>query len=102
MVTPEQQNWVAKLLGYDYKIIYYPSRENSATNALSHKPGSPILHYLYLPQVSLWEKIKKPSKKDAYISQVGRLKAHTNGVMGWIYIKLELLFLEDQRSEKNC
>jgi hypothetical protein len=37
VVTPEQQKWVTKLMGYDYEIIYRPGRENSAVDALSHK-----------------------------------------------------------------
>jgi len=37
IVTPEQQKWVAKLLGYDYEILYRPGRENSTANALSRK-----------------------------------------------------------------
>ena len=35
IATPEQQKWVAKLLGYDYEIIYRSGRENSAADALS-------------------------------------------------------------------
>jgi len=57
--TPEQQRWVAKLLGYDYEIIYHPGRDNSAADALSRVSGSPILNALFVPQVSLWEDIKK-------------------------------------------
>ena len=30
VVTPEQQQWVAKLLGYTYEIIYRPGKENTA------------------------------------------------------------------------
>ncbi|RVW34662.1 hypothetical protein CK203_106429 [Vitis vinifera] len=37
ITTPEQQKWVAKLLGYDYKIIYQLGCENSVVNVLSRK-----------------------------------------------------------------
>ena len=32
--TPQQQKWVAKLLGYYYEIIYKPGKLNQAANAL--------------------------------------------------------------------
>lgn len=33
VATPEQQKWVVKLMGYDYKILYKPNRENSTVDA---------------------------------------------------------------------
>ncbi|KAL6347038.1 hypothetical protein AAG906_012289 [Vitis piasezkii] len=45
--TSKQQNWVAKLLGYDYEIVYHPGRENSVADALSRVSGSPILNALF-------------------------------------------------------
>jgi hypothetical protein len=48
IVTQEQQKWVAKLLGYDYEILYCLDRENSAANALSKKQGSLILNHLFI------------------------------------------------------
>ena len=53
ITTPEQQKWVAKLLGYDYEIIYRPGRENAAADALSRKQGSHVLHHLLVSQVTL-------------------------------------------------
>ncbi|KAL6315874.1 hypothetical protein AAG906_012210 [Vitis piasezkii] len=38
----EQQKWLAKLMGYDYEIIYHPARTR---DALSHQPNSPRLHH---------------------------------------------------------
>ena len=53
VVTPEQQKWVAKLLGYDYEILYKPGRENSAAEALSRVPGSPTLNALFVSQAKI-------------------------------------------------
>ena len=35
LAKPEEQKWVAKLLGYDYEITYRSGCENLATDALS-------------------------------------------------------------------
>ena len=71
VATPEQQKWVAKLMGYDYEIVYKPGRDNSAADSLSRKPGSPTLHHMFTPQVHLWDEIREASKGDPYITQVG-------------------------------
>jgi hypothetical protein len=35
IVTAEQQNWAAKLLGYDFEIVYKPGSQNRGADALS-------------------------------------------------------------------
>jgi len=70
ITTPEQQKWVAKLLGYDYEIIYRSGRENAAADALSCKQGSPVLHHLLVSQVTLWEEIKQAATTDLYIQSM--------------------------------
>jgi len=86
IVTPEQQKWVAKLLGYNYKILYRPRRENSTADALSRKQGSPVLNHLFIPQVSLWEDIKHAATTDHYIKTKGRLaNALPEGQYKWCH-----------------
>eukprot|EP00253_Pinus_taeda_P010515 PITA_10515 len=35
--SPQQNKWLAKMLGYDYEIIYKKGKENSVANALSRQ-----------------------------------------------------------------
>lgn len=37
-ITPYQQKWVAKMLGYDYSIVYRKGTQNAVADALSRKP----------------------------------------------------------------
>ncbi|XP_038977863.1 uncharacterized protein LOC120108346 [Phoenix dactylifera] len=43
IVTPEQQKFLVKLLGFEYNIVYQPGKENKVADALSRKEGSPML-----------------------------------------------------------
>lgn len=56
IATPEQQKWMAKLMGYDYKIMYKLGRENNVVDALSRRPDSLTLNYLFIPQVAFGRK----------------------------------------------
>lgn len=47
MGTLEQQKWIAKLLGYEYEILYKLERENNIADALSRLPLSPQMDSLY-------------------------------------------------------
>ena len=35
--SPQQNKWLAKMLGYDYEIIYKKGKDNSVADALSHQ-----------------------------------------------------------------
>lgn len=41
--TPEQQKWLAKLIGYNFEIVYKPGRENVVVDALSRVTESPLV-----------------------------------------------------------
>lgn len=49
--TPEQQHYLAKLLGYQYTIVYKLGRENRVADALSGKPEETRLQFLAFTQV---------------------------------------------------
>ncbi|KAF5468388.1 hypothetical protein F2P56_012540, partial [Juglans regia] len=78
LATPEQQKWVAKLLGYEYEITYCPGRENSAADALSRKPNSPVLNHIHLPTVTIWDEIRKAYEGDPYIQAITQVTKSQN------------------------
>ena len=67
VATSEQQKGVAKLLGYDYKILYHPRRENSTVDALSRRPDNPLINPLFVPQFTLWDEMKRAIQDDLYM-----------------------------------
>ncbi|KAA8525395.1 hypothetical protein F0562_007250 [Nyssa sinensis] len=80
MVTLEQQKWIAKLLGYDYEILYKPGIENSTADALSRVTGSPTLNVLFVLQAQIWEEIKTAAEGNAYMDRIGKLAATKPGL----------------------
>ncbi|KAL9426908.1 hypothetical protein AB3S75_033648 [Citrus x aurantiifolia] len=71
--TPEQQKWLAKLMGYEYEIQYRPGYDNATADALSRRRDSPTLNYLFVPQGTLWEEIKMAAKEDEYMRRIAKL-----------------------------
>lgn len=79
-MTPEQQKWVSKLLGYDYEIIYRSGKTNSVADALSRRPNQPThfqseedsptsgeLHAISSPHFHLWADLKQANQTDPYL-----------------------------------
>lgn len=57
-------------MGYDYEIVYRPGHENTAADALSRRPDNPIFFHVFVPQVAIWEEIKKVASQDEYMQKV--------------------------------
>ncbi|PNX94272.1 retrotransposon-related protein [Trifolium pratense] len=80
VVTAEQQNWAAKLLGYDFEIIYNPGRLNRGADALSRvHEGGELCQVVTSLQWTDEKTIKKEILQDKYLQQVIQdLKTNVN------------------------
>ena len=56
--SPEQQKWVTKLLGFDYKITYKKGKENVLADALSQLPEQTEVSAISLPTSNFLKDIK--------------------------------------------
>ncbi|KAA0034862.1 Transposon Tf2-9 polyprotein [Cucumis melo var. makuwa] len=64
VIQPQYQNWIAKLLGYSFEVVYKPSVENRAANALSRMPAEVELKGLSVLVTVDLELIKKEVHQD--------------------------------------
>ena len=71
---------MAKLLGYDYEIIYKLGRENNAANALSRVVGCPSLDALFVSQTQLWDTIKAEASDHPYMKKISQLATEKPGI----------------------
>lgn len=60
-----------KLVGYDYEIVYKPSKANVDADALSRVPDSPVLNTISAPYVSLWNELRQLATTDSYLVRIG-------------------------------
>ena len=89
--TPEQQAWLHKFLGYDFKIEYKPGKDNQAADALSRmfmlswsKP-----HSLFL------DDLKRKLRDNTHLSQL-RIEYNTPGETHQYTVKDGLLFWKNR------
>lgn len=59
--TPRQQKWMAKLMGYNFEIIYKKGADNIAADALSRIP---ICWAISTVKSEIWELIHKSWQED--------------------------------------
>ena len=68
--TLAQQNWVAKLKGYDFEVIYKPGKCNGATDALSRRIEDKELIAVSRPQWVDWSAVERAVEADNELSWV--------------------------------
>ena len=70
VVYESYQKWVAKLLGYDFEIQFWPRLENKAVDALSHIPISMELAALIVPSRLYTSLISSQVEADPHLAKI--------------------------------
>lgn len=82
--TPSQQNWIAKLLGYDLTIVYKKGKESLAVDALSRVAK---LYAMSVVTGQLLQQIQDSYATDVKLSQlIQQLQADPNAKLGYSYL----------------
>lgn len=69
--TPEQQFYLAKLLGYSYEIIYKPGAQNRVADALSRVHGpSPQLMVITVPHWDFLQQLQATLQNDPELKEL--------------------------------
>lgn len=79
ILTPEQQKWMGKLVGYDYEITYCPGSANAAADALSRRSHSPCLNTVYTQQTDFWDDLREATTTHPYLLRLGHLADENPG-----------------------
>jgi hypothetical protein len=102
IITPEQQKWVSKLIGYDYDIVYRSGRMNAVTDAMCRMPHSPLLLSITgstlagvsRPKFSLWEDLKMINGTDPYMFKLHHKLQHNPTVVPHYKVQDGILFFK--------
>ncbi|MCH80903.1 RNA-directed DNA polymerase (Reverse transcriptase) [Trifolium medium] len=102
IVTAEQHNWAAKLMGYDFDIIYKQGRLNKGADALSRVYDG--AEFTAMSSVVKWaqeEKIREEVGKDEKLQKIiTELQQDPMSWPGYSY-KQGVLFYENRYEEHN-
>eukprot|EP00253_Pinus_taeda_P035461 PITA_35461 len=95
--SPHKNKWLAKMLGYDYEIIYKKGHENVVSDALSHQfEEDNTLLAISLPIPEWIEEARKEWFSHPSLSQlIHNLQADPNATMGCSW-KDEILCYKDK------
>lgn len=105
--TPFQQFWLAKLMGFDYEIVYKKGDENEAADALSRVEGAEILLCaISLILSDLEDKLKRSYSMDLHLQDIiqklsnGEQVKHYTWKHGLLRRKYKLLVGPDEEVKK--
>lgn len=62
VATPEQQKFVAKLMGFEFENLYRPGKQNAVADALSRRVDGPLLNAITGPVWDIWERLREVTR----------------------------------------
>ena len=67
--TPAQQQWVLKMMGFDYEVVFRKGTSNAVTNALSERSHAELQAITFY-QTDLYDRIKATWSTDPFLGQL--------------------------------
>jgi hypothetical protein len=106
ITTADQQNWIAKLLGYHFEVVYKPGPDNKAADALSRMHDDVELKGITSFPICMQEQqIQHEVKNDPYLQKVvADLQQNPTSQPGF-QLKKDKLFYHDRlvlSSRSDC
>lgn len=70
LTTTAQQNWAAKLLGFDFEVVYKEGGLNRAADALSRRDEEVELAAVSVPSWVDWERLQAETRADPELAVI--------------------------------
>ncbi|GJV95601.1 peroxidase 64 [Tanacetum coccineum] len=73
ITTPIQMNWLLKLMGYDYEVVYKQGKDNAVADALSRRDDVGVLFTLSTTSISIdiYQRIVASWTTDDHLKSIG-------------------------------
>lgn len=91
-VQPQYQQWLTKLLGYDFEILYQPGLNNKAADALSRRPDTKEMMIITTPTLIDVVIVQKEVHEDELQAVVQKLLTDPSSVKKYSLEQGKLLY----------
>jgi hypothetical protein len=101
--TPEQQFYLAKLMGYSYEIVYKPGAQNKVADALSRVHESPATFLaITVPHLDFLDKIQQQLSTNQQLQHLIEQVKSDPSAHPHYHVQNQLLFYKNKLFIPNC